>query len=551
MKNKKIQSILALSLAAAMMLTACGTSESGSGDASTPASSSSEASEEEPSAAEEDSAYDEHVTLTCWSWMDEPELRAQTQFLEEKFNVTLEFQCYSDADGDTQLNLMYESGEYPDIFLGYSFSTAQVQTGADIGALLPLDDYIVEGTSYKEILDLYPEYQDYVTANDGHIYTFMANDQGKHMISRMKMWYREEWMEKLGWETPPSTPEEFKEYLIQIRDTDVNGNGDPNDEIPLVGYVDGTYTDPICYLMNPFELYTGKYYRITDDDEIYFSATTDGWRKGLAYIADLYAEGLIAEETYVQDSSTFKGLVNRVGEEAIVGNFPIWYNGSAIDTDVMSWFTYEALPPLKGDYQQTSAQGASFWLNTAISTSCEHPDRAFAIMDYLLSEEGTYLTFYGIEGEGYEWVDQENFLGTTPAVSQLVDYQNSLKTQHYNHAGVPTLERTGEVRYSIVNDESKYDTSNTWVLVKAAQKYEPYYVNDNIPKIVWASDDVMAEVSEYEVLINEYIEVSDTEFIMGIRDINDDAQWQAYLDELDAMGLQDYIELLYTYYDLK
>lgn len=74
-----------------------------------------------------------------------------------------------------------------------------------------------------------------VTANDGNIYTFFYNDTGVHKASEYKMWYRKDWLENLGWSKAPSTPEEFKQYLIDIRDKDANGNGDTTDEIPLMG----------------------------------------------------------------------------------------------------------------------------------------------------------------------------------------------------------------------------------------------------------------------------------------------------------------------------
>ncbi len=94
-------------------------------------------------------------------------------------------------------------------------------------------------------------------------------------------------------------------------------------------------------------------------------------------------------------------------------------------------------------------------------------------------------------------------------------------------------------------------TDNTYILVHAAQVYEPYYVNHHTPDVIWCDDeDVTLAVSDYATMINDYIKTSDTEFIMGTKDINDDAQWQAYLDELDAMGLQDYIEQLTIYYGL-
>ena len=39
-------------------------------------------------------------------------------------------------------------------------------------------------------------------------------------------------------------------------------------------------------------------------------------------------------------------------------------------------------------------------------------------------------------------------------------------------------------------------------------------------------------------------------FIMGTTDIDNDADWQAYLDGLDALGLPRYLEVLDMYYGL-
>lgn len=39
-----------------------------------------------------------------------------------------------------------------------------------------------------------------------------------------------------------------------------------------------------------------------------------------------------------------------------------------------------------------------------------------------------------------------------------------------------------------------------------------------------------------------------TEFILGVRDIDDNAVWQAYLNELNDMGLERYLEVCDEYY---
>ena len=49
--------------------------------------------------------------------------------------------------------------------------------------------------------------------------------------------------------------------------------------------------------------------------------------------------------------------------------------------------------------------GINGWTVTLISKNCEHPDRAIAFLDYLLSEHGQKLTYLGVEGVTYDVVD--------------------------------------------------------------------------------------------------------------------------------------------------
>lgn len=520
---------------------------------SSPTGTSKEAADSN-SALEYGDLTDAPVTLSIWmKEYDGIDLQnnLMTKELEKRLNLNLEFETFSSAEEtNTQFNLSVASGEYPDIYMSLWLSPQQIISCVDNGVIIPLNNYMNAGggTNYEAVLEKNPSWKSMVTANDGNIYTFFYNDTGVHKASEYKMWYRKDWLEKLSWSSPPKTPDELKKFLTDIRDKDVNGNGDSNDEIPMMGYYNGRQTDPISFLMNPFELYTSNYYYITEDKQIHFSAVSDEWREGLKYIADLYSEGLIAEETYVQDQNSFKAILNKTDEEALIGTFPSWYNGAETDTSVMSWFTYEALTPLKGHYQQTAARfGGNFNLAGAISSQCENPEAAFQLMDYLIGEEGQELTQWGGEGESYEWVEEESYYGADKSIKRLMKDTDTF----WNPGYYPRYD-TEEYRYSTTKSEEVMETDNTWVLLKAAKIYEPYYVSHNIPDVVWCDDeDITQEVSDLSALINDYIKTTDTKFIMGQLNINDDAAWQEYLDTLDDMGLQQYIGDLYTYYGLK
>ncbi|MGN1052140.1 MAG: hypothetical protein ACI4SH_01970 [Candidatus Scatosoma sp.] len=47
------------------------------------------------------------------------------------------------------------------------------------------------------------------------------------------------------------------------------------------------------------------------------------------------------------------------------------------------------------------------WLFNMISKDCKHADRVMKLFDYLSSDEGQLLVRYGVQGESWEWADEE------------------------------------------------------------------------------------------------------------------------------------------------
>ena len=86
----------------------------------------------------------------------------------------------------------------------------------------------------------------------------------------------------------------------------------------------------------------------------------------------------------------------------------------------------------------------------------------------------------------------------------------------------------------------------TPILMPFSRQYcgRPESGRTGFPLTSWASDaDMQAEISELTSLLNEYVAQSVAEFVTGGRDINDDAQWNSYVDELRAMGMDRLVEL--------
>jgi putative aldouronate transport system substrate-binding protein len=80
------------------------------------------------------------------------------------------------------------------------------------------------------------------------------------------------------------------------------------------------------------------------------------------------------------------------------------------------------------------------------------------------------------------------------------------------------------------------------LLYKAAMDlYKPYAVNKAVPSTLMFESDKVSEVSQLKETINTYVEESISKFVTGTWDI--DADWDSYINELNTIGLEHFVEL--------
>ena len=559
MKKKKAAALIS-ALCLAILITGCsGKSQKPSDSNGKPNSATESASGSKASSGKEIKVSDPNefpivtnpVTLTAWTGkrehISDPKTNTMITEYEKKTGVHIKWTFVPGEEYSTQLNLSFAGGEYPDMYLT-NLTPEQVQTATESKILLPLNDLIEsQGTNTKKVLEENPEYKEYLTSHDGNIYTLMETDVGVHMRNTHKMFLYNDWLQKLGGKVPETTGE-FRDYLIQIRDKDLNGNG-KKDEIPMISF--GAEGDPVPYIMDSFQMTGDNYYYIDDSGKLVFAPITDDWKEGLRYLNDLYQEGLFyAEETYTQDGDSLKALVNKKkGEDFLVGAVPSFFQGRFIDTGVLNWTDYVPIGPLKGPsgHQAVPDNGIVFRLCSAISSQCKYPEVAMKWLDYWTGEEGTFDNVYGMKkGVNYEMVDEPAFSGADQSVKVL---QNSYSDNfRFGENMVPKVD-SEKIRYAVTDDESTYNTNNTFILMQAARMYESYYQSLNIPSIVWSDKETISKMTEDSGLFNDYIKRANTEFILGTRSLDKD--WDAYLKELKDMGLKDYLTVLRKYYGAK
>lgn len=487
---------------------------------------------------------DKKIELTVWTEqlsdkrITDFETNMQTKWYEELTNVHINWIAVPTAEKETKLNLSLASGDYPDIYGGdFSTSQATLYGGKVFRALNDLLDggYMPNTKSWFE---REPYILEALTAPDGKLYGFPNVSIAYHMRAQNKLFVKKAWLDKLGIDAPTTT-EEFRNMLIAFRDNDMDGDGDKGNEIPLLGSISSWCGDPLIFLMNAFQFTPGDYL-IAKDNKIIFTANLDTWREGLAYINDLYKEGLYAEETFVQDGQQYMALVG----EGIVGVAAGAWQGVFCDNIAVPFTDYVPLLPLKGPagLQQTptnSIDGTnSVGFKGVITVACKYPEIAAQWLDFWVSDEGTFISTFGFENESFEYSQKPAINSKVPSV---ITYDNEKVTENcmWSNKTVP-VQTKSDIYYLAAAEEG----SQNMLLYEAGKMYIPYEVYTGRPLTIWSSDtDLEAQRSELGIVIGNHVRQATAEFILGTRNINSDADWEAYCKELENLELKRYIEI--------
>ncbi|MFC1960789.1 extracellular solute-binding protein [Chloroflexota bacterium] len=490
-----------------------------------------------------------------------------TRWVEEQTGISLEFEVapQSESEARAKLNITLAGDDLPDIIAGMPFSAASLaQTGTN-GQALPLNDLIEQyGYESKRMLeDDRPFYRSLITSPDGNIYGLPDVNECFHCFASQKMYVYGPWLDALGLEAPTTT-QEFKDMLIAFRDQDPNGNGEA-DEIPMSGAASvGWHTSVEEFLMNSFVFYqridvNSDRLMLDDDGMIQASYTQDGYKEGLQYMADLYAEGLIDPNALIQDRDQLTALgTHEIGVEGgvnIVGAIPGGWFGQF--TQVLyadeggradEWFI---IGPLANDDGFRTAGYAPWGIfnygGWVISADSEYAEAAFRLGDFLYGTEATTRNVFGELDVDWRWSnDDEVGLDGGPALyTNLSDFgDEGTNNKQWNQAAMTY--RTSEYRLAQADDGNQY--VEVHLLEATRDLYVPVApdVSQLIPPLVFGVDE-SRESTELKLGLDTYVDEMFVQFVTGAIPI--DEAWEEYLMTLESIGLSRYLEIYQTAYD--
>ncbi len=567
MKRKQILSIV---LAAAMSVTlfaGCGqkneeskVQESGSQVVSSQTQGSTEqAGEEDP--YKDVRISDEVVTLTvaassgatAQNWNDTLQFAEYEKRLGIKFDAT----TYTSEQWNSKLTLMMASDEMPDIVVGMG-SRSEVQKYADEGYLLDFSQYLDIMPNLSRLMEEYPAYAKAITYDDGKIYGFtMLNNFGK--VARVEyMFMSQTWLDNVGMERP-KTLDEFYEVLKAFKEKDANGNGDPDDEIPMAYATNRRWSEiPIRYAFGIESNEEVVMWRADENGKVGLWESTDNYKDFLKFMHKLYTEKLMNDDAFVVDGAENdargkEGKVGYIANVAEVGN-------TKELQDQFQWFELAGLT--QEGYQDENVMvltnNIGSGVNFVANANTEHPEVIAKFVDYLFTPEGSLSGGNGYADVTFDWIDVDGFpicdhgKKAEEAGMTQVDYRNK-----YLALGCFRfyLDPAGTIYDMLANaDIEKLTDTNTdvWAtttvnaLRAEATRRSDVVVKDPFPVLYYTD----AEATERATIVTDlssYLKNMKAQFITGEIDI--DSNWDGYLKKMDEMGLPKLLEIDQAAYD--
>jgi|SaaInl7_200m_RNA_FD_contig_31_1205744_length_1720_multi_14_in_0_out_0_1 putative aldouronate transport system substrate-binding protein len=497
------------------------------------------------------------ATVEEWVILEDNEL---LNWFEELTNIKPNFETVATgANAQEKINLILASqSNLPDAFWDAgNISSEQRAIYGGQGLFVDLKDYWEWLPNMQKIEAGDPTAVQSITAPDGGIYSFLRKTVCEHCLNSQRMWINTAWLDNLGLDMPETT-EDFFDVLVAFRDQDANGNGDPNDEVPLFALATAWRTEIVGFLMNPFTftILQSDGFRYVENGTVTSSILQPGFPEGLKYIARLYDEGLLDKEFVSAQRPQAKALTgNPKGNQ--LGAIPAGGLGPWVNIGVEGARSeFKALPPLKGPSGLQQTPYFPFYPKerySVVSTS----DNVIAALRFadlqLVSRHDNFEHWAAIRNgpNGWDPVDdpegnlsvfgtkaifQRNFPWAQPSNKLLA---NQVLSFEMDNVDMKSFMYGGAGEIGAFDQEKILYNART-------NDYAPYSVDKYLPPIGIAADRA-TDYSEYQTASTQYIKENMAKFIIGVRDI--DAEWDDFLEELNQLGFAEFLAITQAAYD--
>ena len=458
------------------------------------------------------------------------------QEIQEKHNVTIEWDQISSGFDEKKAVLLSDPESMPDVWLS-GLGDADIFMNKE--AFVDMTDLIKYAPHIQFMFEESPITVPLSTFPDGGMYSLplvrahMPDSVAVLMINKT-------WLDAVGMDVPTNL-DELEQVLIAFRDNDVNGNGDPGDEIPLDFVNGGRSWFTIVALTGAWGVVddlSGDLVTV-NDGQVDFVWATEAYKNLVNYLHKLWDENLINVEVFTQDYNGMQARSSQ-GESAMVGVTSGW---SISDRTGQFQDQYVIVDALKASADSDIAplwpcNPARVKMDTnqfSISATCKYPERAIALIDDMF--------------DGYYAI--QNMYGYIP---DCVSYDEATDTYVVLEPEDTTLD-VSKWTNALVNSapgyfpNAMYDKTTVPAEVSDRMEQEKAYI-DNYPSEIFPIVRFDEETTEELLFIStDLYKLVDEKFANWVVNGGCDEEWDQYMSQLETIGLSRMREIYQAAYD--
>lgn len=472
-------------------------------------------------------------------------------WLAENTGVTMELRVVDKSQETDQFNLMIASGDYTDIIPAGDYANG-LEAAYEEEIVVDLTDMLEEYMpNYYTIINsdqhLLKEVQDggmflgiYALKDQ------VANPSGQGAFIRM------DWLEDLDLEVP-QTYDELTDVLRAFKTE--KGATEPMSLYNTVnmqnGQLIGGFGSIAELSTNGMgSTVTNAYYQ--EDGTVIFGATADGTRKYLSWLNDLYNEGLINfENMQNREMNPFSdlnaGLAASGGTGYIFNNQPFGgiYSGQSEDTNCNWWPVQDVAEEAGATIPFFEEVSLIDMTSLAITTNCDEVETALQYLDYGYSYEGSLLYNFGFQ------------IGSGEGVVETWDYDANGEPL-MDGAALLTVAEATNIASGVISTKDLagvvFDTRLSFEFGdRELACFEAWATNKTTDNIIGSTTTLDAEESAdassiYSDILT-HVATCALQFINGDLDVNDDAVWDKYVAEIEAMDIDALTDIVQGAYD--
>jgi len=466
------------------------------------------------------------------------------EYVEKETGIHVDWTSVDQGAARDQIDLMFASGDYTDMVMNFSDSSYTLASALEDDVILDLTDKIEEfSPNYYAIVHA-PGNEDYardVTNDDGQYLCYWMFQNTAVVMEGF--WIRTDMLDTAGVEELPTTYDAVEEAMLAVKNC---GNYPDLKTGLLVNSESYAQYFAYGYDIPSTRSYFGLYH---EGDEVRSCLTEQAERDYLTMMHDWYTKGLLTPDFVSMDSNPMGAQVT----EMITMDQCVIYSGWNVSAGQYKSMASNPDFSVVGIQDPTKDGGPNHFgnvvrLNTmhncVITSAAADDDVVETCMryaDWWYTDKGVDLYNYGEEGLAWNWNEDKTERVYTDLVTNDPDYPINTAWGRYAVYG-NFIGYSNEWRGNWSYGESELNAMTVWTETSLGDYSLPTssmtLTSDETSRILTMMGD-----------INTYVSENLAKFVNGDKNINDDAQWEEFTGAIEALGINDIVEVYQAAYE--